>query len=371
MLKIVHINPARTWRGGEQQTLYLVSYLKQANIRQFVFGKKHSELEKRCKELGVPYVSLPFLGELDFYTASSLARFIEENQITILHAHTGKAHGTGILTKWLLQRKNYPLKLVVSRRVDFSFKKTSLFPLLSSWKYRTEIVDHYIAISENVKRVLRADGIPEEKISVIYSGIDLSRYPAVTEKEKLKKELSLAEGEIIIGNVAALVDHKDHRTLIDALAILKTKIGDSWKVLILGEGELRKEIENRIQGYRLQDRVLLLGFRKDVFSFYSLFDIFVMSSKEEGLGTSILDAMVYGLPVVATDGGGIPEIVIHGKGGLLSPVRDSEKLAGNLAYLIRKPVLRKRMGKFNQKYVQKFDYRTTGRKTLELYTQLL
>ncbi|MCS7205110.1 MAG: glycosyltransferase [Leptospiraceae bacterium] len=372
MLKILHLNPTKTWRGGEQQTLYLAKYLQnQKEVEQILAGTYHSELQKECQKRNIPYKSFPFWNELDVYSSYKLAEFLIKNQIQILHCHTAKAHSLGLLTKWFCEKKKYPIKLIISRRVDFSFKRTSFFHQISRWKYHSNLIDCYIAISEKVKSVLISDGIDPQKIEVIYSGIDLERYKKSTKtsKETLKKEFQITD-EIIIGNVAALVDHKDHETLILAASILKSQPLPKWKIIIVGDGEKKRDLQTLIRRHQLENEIILAGFRKNVFDFYQLFDIFAMSSKEEGLGTSILDAMVFGLPIVATNGGGIPEIVQHQKGGFISPIRDSQKFATHLKELILKPSIRKKMGRFNQDFVKNFDYRITGEKTLNLYKRL-
>jgi glycosyltransferase involved in cell wall biosynthesis len=176
--------------------------------------------------------------------------------------------------------------------------------------------------------------------------------------------------EIILGNVAALVDHKDHRTLLLAMSLLKKESLPAYKLLIVGDGELKSSLL-RLKDELQLDEVLFLGYRNDVFDLYHLFDVFVMSSKEEGLGTSLLDAMAMGLPIVATAGGGIPEIVVHQKGGLLSPPQNPEALALHLKKMIQDSELRKRFAQFNQKHVQQFHYENTGKETLKLYKKVL
>ena len=130
----------------------------------------------------------------------------------------------------------------------------------------------------------------------------------------------------IVGAVAALTQEKGHKYLIDAAALVVRDVPDA-RFVILGEGDLRPALERQIKELHLEKHVVLPGFRADILSFIRSFDVFVMSSLFEGLGTSLLDAMALSKPTVASDTGGIPEVVSHGETGLLVPPRDARELA--------------------------------------------
>jgi glycosyltransferase involved in cell wall biosynthesis len=147
----------------------------------------------------------------------------------------------------------------------------------------------------------------------------------------------------VVGNVAALVPHKGQRYLIDAAHHVVQEIPDA-RFIILGEGELREHLEKQVRDHHLEKHVLLPGFRTDVLGCIKGFDLFVMSSVTEGLGTSLLDAMACRRPIVATTAGGIPEIVQDGVTGLLAPPRDSASLAAAIVRALKDPALRVRMG---------------------------
>jgi glycosyltransferase involved in cell wall biosynthesis len=133
----------------------------------------------------------------------------------------------------------------------------------------------------------------------------------------------------VIGNVAALTGHKDHATLLEAMALVRARRPDA-RLVICGEGELRGALEARARSLGIADRVLFAGFRRDLDRLMPAFDVFCLSSHLEGLGTSLLDAMALGLPVVATSAGGIPEAVEDGETGRLVAPRDARALADAL-----------------------------------------
>ncbi len=365
---VLHITTARSWRGGEQQVLYLAIALAEEGIRQCIVAPPGSELANRARQAGITVMEVPILGEIDFLAVSRIRRIAREQGYRLLHAHTAKAHSLGLLAR----RKQSDLRLIVTRRVDFPARPN----FLSRKKYQSRFVDRYIAISENVKRILVQDGISAERISVAYSGIDSAKFKKLPDSKYLAHEFG-CQGYMILGNVAALVDHKDHRTLLEAVGVLEELTDRSdgpekhWKLFIVGTGELEGYLKALCDELNLEERVIFTGFRKDIPAFLDLFDVFVMSSKEEGLGTAVLDAMAAGLPVVATAGGGIPEMVDHKKGGLLSPTQGPRKLAESLYYIMSRPGIRKRYGSYNRKRVRDFDFRNTAIQNLEVYKSVL
>ena len=225
--------------------------------------------------------------------------------------------------------------LVAARRVDFHLKGNSF----SRWKYRQ--VDCFIAASEAIRQMLVADGVPPERTMTVHEGIDVEHVTAAP-PVNLHEAFFLPHGAPLVGNVAALVPHKGQRYLIEAAHLVVQQVPDA-RFVILGEGELRDHLEKQIHEHHLEKHVLLPGFRTDVLGCIRSFDLFVMSSVTEGLGTSLLDAMAASRPIVATTAGGIPEIVEDGVNGLLVPPRDAHALAAAIVRALREPTLRDRL----------------------------
>jgi glycosyltransferase involved in cell wall biosynthesis len=232
------------------------------------------------------------------------------------------------------QPKRAPL--VAARRVDFRLKGNAL----SRWKY--DQVDCFICASEAIRKILLADGVAASRAVTVHEGIDLGRVAAAP-RAPLHEELWLPHGAPIVGNVAALVPHKGQRHLVEAAALVVREVPDA-RFVLAGEGELRGALEHQIRHLGLEKHVILAGFRPDILSVHKAFDIFVMSSITEGLGTSLLDAMACGRPIVATTAGGMPEVVQDGVTGILVSPRDHPAMAEALVRLLKDEALRARMG---------------------------
>jgi glycosyltransferase involved in cell wall biosynthesis len=242
----------------------------------------------------------------------------------IVHVHDSHAL---TLVRWAMDFGYWtaePPPIVASRRVDFSIRRRS------GWFK----VDRVIAVSNAVERVLIASGLPQTAITVIRDGIDPDEIRAnAAQPYDVRARLGLAPGTPLAVNAAALVDHKDHRTLLKAAAHARAlQPGLHW--VIAGEGELRHTLEREISQQGLDDIVHLLGYVNQVDALIREANVFVMSSKEEGLGSVILHALALEKPVVATAGGGIPELLPP---EALVPVRDAESLASKVVQAINHP----------------------------------
>ncbi len=330
----VHIDTARTWRGGQNQVLLTVTGLRAIGERAALVAHPDGELRQRASE-GTDLVPLAPRAEMDLSAAWRLARLIREWKPDVLHAHD--PHGVAMAALALSMGRPKPSPaLVASRRVDFHLKKNSF----SRWKYR--LVDTFICASEAIRRMLVADGIPATRTITVHEGIDLE-HVAAAPPVNVHEAFWLPHDAPVVGNVAALVPHKGQRYLIDAARLVVQKIPDA-RFIILGEGELREHLERQVKEHHLEKHVLLPGFRTDVLGCLKGFDLFVMSSVTEGLGTSLLDAMACARAIVATRTGGIPEIVEDSANGLLVPTRDHDALAAAIIRLLKDRALRDRMG---------------------------
>jgi len=332
----LHVDTARTWRGGQNQVLLTVNGLRSMGQRAALVAHPDGELRRRAAE-GLDLIPIAPRTEMDLSAAWKFSRIIKRLTPDVVHAHDphGVAMAALALSMGSAKGGSAPA-LVASRRVDFHLKGNSF----SRWKYRQ--VDCFIAASEAIRQMIVADGIPADRTVTVHEGIDVDHVlaaPAVNVHEAFW----LPHGSPVVGNVAALVPHKGQRYLIEAAHLVIQQVPDA-RFIILGEGELREHLEHLVREHHLEKHVLLPGFRTDVLGCIKGFDLFVMSSVTEGLGTSLLDAMACARPIVATRAGGIPEIVEDEVNGLLVPPRDHTALAQAIVRALKDEGLRRRMG---------------------------
>jgi len=308
-MKILHVDTEKSWRGGEQQLLYLVKGLSERDCLSVVACRKGAPLEERCREAGVE--TLPLSGN---QLADTVRLALAAKKYDVVHAHAANGHTIAVLSRMFHGRP-----VLYTRRVDYIPKAG----FLTRRKYRA--TDRVIAITESVREILSRYGVPVNRLRVIYSSVD-DHYGVTVDDRRVEEIRGRYMGMKIVGTVGALTEQKNHVNFIDAAKRALDKRED-LVFLIIGEGHLRPMLSEKIKDEGLEGKVLLTGFKKDVQNYLKALDVFVLSSDYEGMGSILLAAMVLGVPVVSTDAGGAGEIVRDGETGLLVPKRNPPALA--------------------------------------------
>lgn len=331
--KIIHLDDGREWRGGQHQVALLAEGLAARGIDQLVLCPPGSPLAERLRKSGVEVSDLDYQGEMDRKGALAIADASNEFDADIIHAHTAHAHAIGLRALQRMKKLSggEPPAFLVTRRVDFEIGRN----FFSRRKYRHPDVN-YIAISEGVCAVLCAGGVRAERIEVVHSGVPPIPADMRRPRSEVRSAFKIGEDEIALVNVGALTDHKGQRYLIDAFASVGERFSNA-RLWILGDGELRETLESQVTELGLADRVHMPGFVPDARALLSGFDLYVSSSHLEGLGTSIIDAMLAGVPVVAAAAGGVTDIVLPGLTGRLVPPRNAEALAVGIIAQLESP----------------------------------
>lgn len=303
-MKILEINTEKTWRGGERQTYYNIEGIKNLGIEVELLCRKEFPLSLNVVTLAIK--THPVNG---LFTA---LLFLINNgkKYDLIHTQTAKAQFYAVLTKLFHKRP-----IVYTRRVDFVPQG-----FLTKQKYlRT---DKIIAISEAIKNILTNFGI--SNVSVISDAIA----PKNLNKERAQKFIieNGWQGKKILATTAAFVQHKDPLTMVNAIYELSL-IRKDFIFLHFGEGVLKSEVEKKIKELQLTSIYKVIGFVNEVEDYFSIFDVFMMSSEEEGLGSSVLDAFIYKVPVITTNAGGLKEIGLERS--LMSNIKDYKSLAKN------------------------------------------
>lgn len=360
-LAILHCDIRSSWAGGQNQLLQLALRLRDRGHRQWILTRPGSPLSERAAASGFEILPHPVPGEIDPRGTWNLHRHIAHVRPDVVHAHD--AHTLTLAALAARLSRHRPV-VIGHRRVDFHIQ----WHVFSRWKYSSG-ADHLIAVSRRVKKILVEDGVPAERVTVVHSGIDLET-PPPPPGPGLRERVGAPPGTPLIVTISTVADYKDHPTLIEAATRLDDRQPAAHWV-VCGEGRLLDAMREEVRRRGLSDRVHYLGFVPGARGLLPEASVFVLSSKTEGLGTSVLDAMAAGIPVAATRAGGIPEMIEHETNGLLSSVGDADALAGAVGRLLDDPTLARRLADEARVTVADFDILRTVEATERVYRETL
>jgi len=327
--RILHII-AGLWVGGAERGL--VNLIRHANndiFEHIIIAFEDGELKQDFLNLGIEPIILRKKEGHHLRFIFQIVRKFKQLKPNIVHCRNALPaviYG-GTATKMA------SLPLVVSIHGHTNFLKNNFRAKLY---YRIQnCSDRVITVSNSIKNhLITSGGINLDKITVIHNGIDLTRIkPISSSRESKKMELGLSHSDLIVGCVGNLRPVKGHKYLIQSMPLILKKFSNVQFVLV-GDGALRAELERLASEFNVKDKVIFLGYRKDVSELMPIFDIFVSPSLSEGLSNVILEAMVAKKPVVATNVGGNPEVIEDGKTGILVRPNDPQALGKALITLL-------------------------------------
>lgn len=361
--KVLHISTAKTWRGGEQQIAYLMEELRRKDIEQYAFCTANGAFLEFCQKNNFVPQAFKKGFSANPFVAKKLSKTVDKWGINIIHCHDSHAHTFAYMAARFF---GVTIPIVVSRRVDFPIKNTKR----SHRKYKHSSIKRILCVSDQIKAIVKKDIPDKGHIHTVYSGVDLDKFKDQSD-DLLRKEYNISAQTPVIVNVGALADHKDHITFLETIHLIQKQV-PGLKAFIIGkdQGEQRA-ILDRIKDLKLEDHVHLTGFRTDIPKILPHANLFLFTSKTEGLGTSILDAFASKIPVVATPAGGIPELVINEQTGLLGKIKDPESLAMLALKVLNNKFLAADLINGANQHAQNFSKEQTAIKTLEHYEDLL
>ncbi len=373
---LFHLDGERGLRGGQRQLLYLASYLRAEGHENVIVCRGGVPLDREARRRGFKVLNLPFLGEWDIISAWRLRQASSREEMPILHAHT--AH-TAALARLASLWSGPPW--IVHRRVDFHLRG----PLSRIFKYSA--AHRVIAVSNNIRRILVEDGMEESKVAVVPDCVpataaearlaDIPEGPLrpakPEERAQIRKGLSGALGipadAFWVGNLAALVGHKDQATLIRSAAHVLEREPKA-RFLLIGSGPLERELKNLADELIVSHAVHFVGQVSDPRPWLQSMDLYVQPSWGEGMGSVLLEAMACGVPIVATTAGGIPEVVEDGRSALLVPPRSPKKLADAICAALSDRESAKKRARAAESSVRDFSMSRIGERTETLYREL-
>ena len=366
---VAHLRATQGPGGGPDKTIVLATARHdrtRARVTAFFLSRHRDPLPgvaHLARETGVKPVILADHGPLDVSLLWRIRRELDRCRCRILHTHDFKSDVVG----WGVARTIPGLQLVAtahgwSRPVD---AKHRLYQGLDRWVLRR--FPRVLTVSEDTASRLVRAGIRRSRVTVIPNGVDVEQWKPVG---KAPRPAGFPSEGSVVGVVGRLSLDKDVETVIDALARLVGSFPGTTLVVV-GEGPRRAALEKRAREAGMQERVRFLGYRADMREIYAALDLFVQSSRTEGMPNTILEAMAMGRPVVATAVGGVPEMIRDGQDGLLFPVGDAETLAARLKALLEDAELRRRLGEQARRRVEeRFSFAARLRRLEDLYEEM-
>ncbi len=358
-MKILHIDTGLSWRGGQGQVMHLALGLAARGHTSVVVARPGSAIASRMEAARIPVHRIEMRGEADLAAMMRLVRLLREEHPDIVHMHTARAHTLGAVASVLsgIGRR------VVSRRVVFPIGRFS-----ARLKYAPGTAC-FIAISHAVADTLVAAGVDRGRVTVVPSAVDVESLEDA-DGAAVRASFGIGRSTPTVGTVAHFSREKGLDTLVRAWRDVTVRVPDA-RLILIGEGEEKQRLEREASAHVVSDSIIFAGFREDVADCISAFDVFAQPSLSEGLGSSILMAMALGRPIVATDVGGIPELVTPDETGMLVPVGDPGLLAGAIVELLERPELRDRLsGAGRQRALEHYTVDAMVDGTLAAYERL-
>lgn len=348
--------------GLEKLVIHLTQKLNEEGVNALIAClSTDGELANEARKKGLRVVSLNKAKGLDPWVTWSLWRLIRRERIDVVHTHNFAPLIYGSLAARLANVKTINTRHGRAQRTTHPF----------IWRLNSRVV----AVSDDAKtEMLRHNVIDPAKVQVIYNAVNPADFAGVQDdhvRQLYRKKLGLQPETMLVGIVARLAKEKDHMTLVKAFEKIATKLFNV-ELLIIGDGPLLIETKRLARNYQLEHKIKFLGFRDDIPLLLSILDVFVLSSRMEGISMTLLEAMAAAKPIVATEVGGNPEVVEDGKTGLLVPAGNPEKMAEAILKILADPSLAKAWGAAGrQRLLAKFDLDKMVESYTKIYEELL
>jgi glycosyltransferase involved in cell wall biosynthesis len=356
-MRVVHVDSAYEWRGSQNQVLLGAEGMGRRGDQVQLACRRAGLLEIRALNAGIGVWPLSFNGDLSPFAIWGLARRLRAFRPEVVHAHDPHATAVALVAAAMAGRP----PVVASRRVHLG-----LNGLFSRRKYAA--CARVLAVSRAVEERLVGDGVERSQVRVVHEGV-LDR-PARYGGREVLEALGVPPRAPVIGNVAALEEHKDHATLLEAMPAVLAAVPEA-RLLIVGSGRLRARLEQHASRLGLGQRCVFTGFRSDLDRLTPAFTVACLTSRTEGLGTTLLDAMCFERAIVATNTGGIPEVVSDGETGRLVPVGNAPRLADALVGLLSNAPRRAEMGRAGRRvFLRRFAAPRMVEATRDVYAEV-
>ena len=366
-LRILQLISSGGFYGAENVVLQLTSALQRLNCQVVIgaFQNKHrpnTDVVKAAKRCGFETELFDCSGRFDLGTIRVIRETLQRRQIQILHAHGYKANFYGQLAvrggsvKQVYTAHGWPGKNLSLR----------LYALVDRVLLRR--ADHVCVVSPSMEEQVKKFGVPSHKLSLTENGVDTRQFSSGT---PVLRDLAGLDGKLIVGFVGRLAPEKGLRILIQAAeGILRAQ--PDVKLVLVGEGPEREELQTLVSQSGLEKSVIFLGQRSDLPDVYASFDIFVLPSLIEAMPMTVLEAMAAGKPIIASRVGGVPKMISDQESGILVEPGDVSDLKAALTQLLQRPETARQFGKRASEVVQaRFSSDSMARRYLSVYQKVL
>ncbi len=380
-IKLIHIITRLDKGGSAENTFLTLKGLDKSRYEvSLITGPVENPSQDRrnqIEESGVNDIQVPQLRRninlfYDLRALLKIRRLLKKEKPDIVHTHTSKA---GLLGRLAARLAGIPSIIHTPHgHVFFGYfgaLKTKMFILLE--KLASRITDRIIALTPREKADYLSYKVAEEdKLVVIPSGIELHKCQPTPQEErsKLRKELGIPDRSAVVGTAGRLVPVKGPGFLLQAIGQVISEHPDTYLVFA-GDGPLRKNLKKDAVDRGLAKNIIFTGWRDDMARVLSVFDIFCLPSLNEGMGRVLVEAMALGKPIVASDVGGIPDLIIPGKNGILVPPQNPGELAKQILFLIKNREEREKLGRAGKEMASAYSDEIMVKKIAELYEKVL
>lgn len=328
-LRILHSESSNGWGGQEHRTFKEMLALRERGHSLELVCVPGARLGERLAAEGFTVHTTTMRSGADVSAVAHMRRILKQGRFDVLNTHSGR---DSLLGGAAARLAGTPL-IVRTRHLALAITSRATY---------TWLPHKVVAVSQSVMRYLVSEGVPQKDIVTIYTGI-VKAQSVSRASSTLRAELGLGEDAVIAGTVAIMRDKKGHPDLI---RVAKPLIDQrpNLHFVFAGDGPLFDEIQANVQAQGLAGHIHLLGLRRDIPNVLAGFDLFVLPTHQEALGTSFIEAMAAGLPVIGTAVDGVPEVIDDGVNGLLVSAHDDPALAAAMLRLVDAPDERRRMG---------------------------
>ncbi|MRD74004.1 glycosyltransferase family 4 protein [Rhodocyclus tenuis] len=357
--RIVHTEWSDGWGGQERRILAEMIEMLARGHHVWLATRADAQLATRAKAAGIPVLVFPFSGKFDLRTIIPLAAFCRTNAVGILNTHSGIDAWIGGFASLLAR-----CHLVRTRHLNL--------PLHRRWyNFVHYLADHTVTCGEVMREnLVKHCGFPESQVTSIPTGVDLKSFKARRNRESVRCELGLDPHHFAVLMVGVIRAVKRHEVALRAFSVLHKQLPNA-RLLLAGEGPMRQGMEELAQSLGLQDAVQFLGHREDIPDLMSAADCLLLTSRSEGVPQVLTQGLYCGIPTVATAVGGVPEVILHEKTGLLVPAEDVNGITAALLRLHSDQALRIRLAATGKAHVaEKFSLEAMANATERLYENI-